>query len=104
MLTARKGTHKNGQISLHETPPVQEETEVIGTFLDKETATVRENERIRRGGSIKGKVWMTDDFNNPSSTNQSKTSGKGVRLGSWEGRYSLPDDFNDPLDDLADYM
>ncbi|QJD77628.1 hypothetical protein [Spirosoma rhododendri] len=60
MLTTVQGTYQNGQIILHETPPVQEQTEVIVTFLtnEKKNAT-------RRGGSMRGEVWMSDDFNAP---------------------------------------
>ena len=61
MLTALKGIYRNGRIILHETPPVQEETDVIVTFLEKEEGG-RHN---RQGGSMKGEVWMTDDFNEP---------------------------------------
>lgn len=99
MLTTVKGTYDNGRITLHETPSVPEHTEVIVTFLEKEG-----DRRNRRGGSMKGEVWMADDFNDPLATNRSEAGREGIRLGSWEGKYSLPDDFNDPLDDLADYM
>ena len=60
MLTAVKGIYENGQIILRETPPFQEQTEVIVTFLTKE-----EKKRTRRGGSMRGEVWMPDDFNAP---------------------------------------
>ena len=60
MLTAVKGTYSNGRIILHEKPPIQEQTEVIVTFLEKE-----ESRRPRQGGSMNGEVWMADDFNAP---------------------------------------
>ena len=65
MLTAIKGTYENGQIIWHETPPVQERTEVIVTFLEEKSETTRGNKRNRRGGSMAGEVWMADDFNAP---------------------------------------
>ncbi len=64
MLTAIRGTYENGQITWHETPPVQERTEVIVTFLE---ATV-ESERIGKGvrlGSWAGKYKLPDNFNEP---------------------------------------
>ena len=60
MLTTVKGTYSNGQITLHETPLVQEQTEVIVTFLEQE-----ERKHVRRSGTMKGEVWMVDDFNEP---------------------------------------
>lgn len=104
MLTAIKGTYDNGQIIWDETPPIQKVTKVIVTFLEEENTLGGGLGTKRQGGSMKGEVWMADDFNAPLATDQPKTDRKGVRLGSWAGKYSLPDDFNDPLDDLADYM
>lgn len=59
MLTAIKGTYSNGRIILHEKPPVEEETEVVVTFLEER------GKHARRGGTMKGEVWMADDFNAP---------------------------------------
>lgn len=63
MLTAVRDTYDNGQIIWHEKPPVQEPTEVIVTFLDEEAVDALTPKRNRQGGSMKGEVWMADDFN-----------------------------------------
>ncbi|HEX9957557.1 MAG TPA: hypothetical protein VGA96_09870 [Fibrella sp.] len=62
MLTAVKGTYSNGQIILHETPPVQEETEVIVTFLEKESPR---SGKPRKAGSLAGRGSIPPDFNEP---------------------------------------
>ena len=63
MLTAIQGIYENGQIILDETPPVQERTKVVVTFLEGEEDL--SSRRSRQGGSMKGEVWMADDFNAP---------------------------------------
>ena len=78
MLTAIKGTYDHGQITLHETPPVQERTEVIIMFLEE---TADATAQLRKDGA----------------------SG-GIRFGSMVGKVALPADFNEPLDDLSEYM
>lgn len=80
MLSAVKGTYDNGQIILHETPPVQERTEVIVMFLEDETVPPQ---KPRKAGLL-----VT----------------KGVQFGSLAGKISIPPDFNEPLDDLSEYM
>lgn len=80
MLTAIKGTYDNGQIILHETPPVQERTEVIVMFLENETVPPP---KPRKAGSLVA---------------------KGVQFGSLTGKISIPPDFNEPLGDLSEYM
>lgn len=95
MLTTVKGTYTDGRIILHETPPIQEEMDVIVTFL---------NRRSRREKNMQEEHQKTNDLNGSLEINQPYIDKKGVRLGSWEGKYSIPDNFNDPLDDLADYM
>ncbi len=66
MLTTVRGTHKNGQIIWKEEPPVQEPTEVIVTFLSNEDADTSTTEKKQhRGGSMRGEVWIADDFNAP---------------------------------------
>ncbi|WP_020605639.1 hypothetical protein [Spirosoma spitsbergense] len=78
MLTAVKGTYDHGQITLHETPPVQNRAEVIVMFLEE----------------------VADATGQPR-----KESGfAGIRFGSLAGRVTLPADFNEPLDDLSEYM
>lgn len=65
MLTAIQGTYENGRIIWDETPPVQKRTKVIVTFLEDEPVTIARNKRKRQGGSMKGEVWMADNFNEP---------------------------------------
>lgn len=80
MLTAVKGTYDHGQITLHEPPPVQDRTEVIVMFLEKEVKTSGQSQKVGSSG------------------------GNGIRFGSLAGRVSLPADFNEPLSDLNEYM
>lgn len=61
MLTTVKGTYENGRIIWHETPPVQERTEVIITFLEKETPP----RKPRKAGSLAGRGSIPADFNEP---------------------------------------
>ena len=63
MLTTIKGTFDHGQIILKEEPPVHSKTEVIITFLIDEPLTPGKQKRIP--GSLKGKVTIPDDFNEP---------------------------------------
>lgn len=65
MLTAIQGTYDHGQIILDETPPVQKRTKVIVTFLNEKPTTNQDLAKKRQGGSMKGEVWMADDFNEP---------------------------------------
>lgn len=75
MYTAVKGIFENGVLTLEETPPTVEKTDVVVLFMSEEKATAPEN------------------------------VAKGVRIGSLAGKgYQIPEDFNTPLDDLADYM
>ncbi|GAB4030973.1 DUF2281 domain-containing protein [Spirosoma gilvum] len=64
MLTAIQGTYDHGQIILDEVPSIQKRMKVIVTFLEEETDSTNDK-RKRQGGSMKGEVWMTDDFNDP---------------------------------------
>ena len=61
MLTTVKGTYSNGQIILHETPPLQEQTEVIVTFLEKTPPSGKP----RKAGSLAGRGSLPPDFNEP---------------------------------------
>ncbi len=63
MFTTIKGTFDHGQIILNEAPPVDSKTEVIITFLVEEPLTSGKQKRIP--GSLKGKVAIPDDFNEP---------------------------------------
>lgn len=62
MLTALKGIYRNGQIILQETPPVQEETNVIVTFLEREIAPPQ---KLRKAGSLTGRGSLPANFNEP---------------------------------------
>jgi len=75
MYTAVKGTYENGVLTLEETPPTAEKSEVVVLFMNEEKPDAPEN------------------------------VAKGVRIGSLAGRgYHIPEDFNAPPDDLKDYM
>ena len=64
MLTAIEGTYENGQITLDELPPVEKKTKVVVTFLgEEETRDVPLKKR--QAGSLKGKIHVPDDFNEP---------------------------------------
>ena len=65
MLTAIQGTYENGQIIWDEPPPVQKRTKVIVTFLEEHTPDTTNMAKKRQGGSMKGEVWIADDFNDP---------------------------------------
>ena len=61
MLTAIRATYRQGQIIWHETPPVEADTEVIVTFLEKTSST----RKPRKAGSLAGRGSIPDDFNEP---------------------------------------
>lgn len=61
MLKSIKGTYENGKITLEETPDFNERVNVIVTFLEE----IPLQKKRRVPGSLKGKVWMSDDFNDP---------------------------------------
>ena len=62
MLTAVKGIYEDGRVTFTETPPVQERTEVIVTFLTEEK---KEAPKKRVLGILEGKIVTPDDFNEP---------------------------------------
>ena len=62
MLTTVKGTYTDGRIILHETPSVQEHTEVIVTFLEKE---ITPPQKPRKAGSLAGRGSLPANFNEP---------------------------------------
>ncbi|MDR6560307.1 MULTISPECIES: DUF2281 domain-containing protein [unclassified Arcicella] len=64
MLTTIKGTYENGQITLAEKPISNQKVNVIVTFLDEETIKKNPNKN-RKAGGLSGKVWMSEDFNEP---------------------------------------
>jgi hypothetical protein len=61
MLTAIKGYYEKGRIVLQEEAPVTAKTEVIITFLTESTYT----QTKRLPGALKGKVSVSNDFNEP---------------------------------------
>ncbi len=61
MLTAIQGTYENGKITLEETPDFNDRVNVIVTFLEE----IPPQKKRRVTGSLGGKVWMSDDFNEP---------------------------------------
>jgi hypothetical protein len=63
MLTAVKGIYKNGQIILNEKPAIDQDTEVVVTFLVPEP--LKKNGKEIRIGSMEGQFEVPDDFNEP---------------------------------------
>lgn len=59
-MLAIKGVFENGQIILKEKLNTNKKINVIVTFLEEETVQPKQ----RKAGGI-GKVWMSDDFNEP---------------------------------------
>ncbi|MBC3787832.1 DUF2281 domain-containing protein [Spirosoma utsteinense] len=64
MLTAVKATYDNGQIIWDERPPVHKKTRVVITFLE-EDAFIDPALKKRQGGSMKGQISLSEDFNEP---------------------------------------
>ncbi len=64
MLTAISGTYENGQVPLDEQPPVQTKAKVVVTFLEEESASPSKP-KDRISGSLKEKITLPDDFNEP---------------------------------------
>lgn len=62
MLTTVKGHYYKGKIVLDEQVSVADETSVLVTFLNNEPGTAV---KLRMPGSLKGKVSLPDDFNQP---------------------------------------
>lgn len=60
MLTAIKGIYTEGKIQLEEYPAMPDNTEVVVTFLEDRTAY-----RKVRLGSLKGKISIPEDFDEP---------------------------------------
>lgn len=60
MLTAIKGIYDNGRLHLEEAIP-NKRAKVIVTFLEDIELPVKS----RKSGSMKGKIKISDDFNEP---------------------------------------
>jgi len=65
--TIVKGIYKNGQIILENKPNIQEEVEVIVTFLEKEKDDRKGEPKSIRIGSMEGLFEVPDDFDEPLS-------------------------------------
>ena len=63
MLTTIEATYENGQIVWEEQPPVRAKTKVLVTFMDENKLQSTDN--VVRFGSLKGKITIPDDFNDP---------------------------------------
>ncbi|TAE22694.1 MAG: DUF2281 domain-containing protein [Cytophagales bacterium] len=63
MLTTIEATYENGQIVWDEQPPVQDKTKILVTFMTIDKPSVSTN--VVRFGSLKGKISIPDDFNEP---------------------------------------
>lgn len=62
MLTTIKGTYYNGQITLDELPSTKTKSKVVVTFLEEIKSSSFQKRRL---GSLKGKVGIPDNFNDP---------------------------------------
>ena len=98
MLITIKGTYENGKITLEEKPHFGHKVNVIVTFLEEEILDT-ENVKPRVPGSLKGKIHISNDFNEPL-----EDSPKKRRQAGGIGKVWYSDDFNAPLEDLKDYM
>ncbi len=63
MLTTIKGTYDNGRIVLDEIPPIKNKSKVVVTFLEE--IQFSNGFQKRRLGSLKGKICIPDNFNEP---------------------------------------
>jgi len=64
MLTTIKGIYDNGQIVLDEMPPTKSKSKVVVTFLE-EIESSSPFTKTRPFGSLKGKIGIPDNFNEP---------------------------------------
>lgn len=62
MVTTVKGIYQNGRIVLDEVPHVKDNSKVLVTFLEESQPT---SSKKRRLGSLKGKIGIPDNFNDP---------------------------------------
>lgn len=63
MLTTIKGIYDNGQIVLDEIPPTKNKSKVVVTFLEEIEPS--SSLQKRPFGSLKGKIGIPDNFNEP---------------------------------------
>lgn len=64
MLTTIEAIYEDGKIIWEETPPATKRAKVIVTFLEESEQPAQAGKR-RKGGSMKGQIWIADDFNDP---------------------------------------
>ena len=88
-------------------------TEAINIFLQQ---TIRQrsipfvvpNESEKKGfqiGCMKGKIWMSDDFDAPLELVESTKPMKRVpRPGCMKGEIWMSDDFDAPMEEFEEYM
>ncbi|WP_299287220.1 hypothetical protein [uncultured Mucilaginibacter sp.] len=62
MLTTIKGIYDNGKIVLDEMPPTKNKSKVVVTFLEEVQPFPVAKRRL---GSLKGKISIPDNFNDP---------------------------------------
>lgn len=62
MLTTIKGIYDNGQIVLDEMPLAKNKSKVVVTFLEEIQSSPSQKRRL---GSLKGKIGIPDNFNDP---------------------------------------
>ena len=62
MLTTVKGTYENGRIVLDEIPRAKDKSKVVVTFLEETRPAPSQKRRL---GSLKGKIGIPDNFNEP---------------------------------------
>jgi hypothetical protein len=98
MLITIKGTYENGKITLQEKPPFDYKVNVLVTFLEEEIIDTK-TLKPRVSGSLKGKIRISDDFNEPLEDSPTKRRQAGGL-----GKVWYADDFDTPLEDLKDYM
>lgn len=65
MLTTVEAIYENGQIIWEEIPPTTKRSKVIVTFLEEPVQELTGDLNPRKGGSMKGQIWMSDDFDEP---------------------------------------
>lgn len=96
--TILQGIYENGQITLIEKPQSDHKMNVSVIFYEEEMLTTK-TLKPRVPGSLRGKVHISDDFNEPlESTPKKRRKAGGL------GKIWYADDFDAPLEDLKDYM
>lgn len=62
MLTAVRGIYENGQVILDEPLPTQHAKVIVTIIEEIEEKAILEKRPL---GTMKGTIWMSDDFNEP---------------------------------------